>query len=103
MCIRDSTHTIEDIVEQGAGTSVVAADKLGKLHVRPIRQRMDQGEAEVIGLHLSGGTVLSVTPDHKVFTDRGWLEAGELPTGDRVAKDLPRSLAHAGAETPRPG
>ncbi len=92
------THTIEDIVEQGAGTSVVAADKLGKLHVRPIRQRMDQGEAEVIGLHLSGGTVLSVTPDHKVFTDRGWLEAGELTTGDRVAR--PRQWIGFGEHEP---
>src|SRR5438309_7661824 len=37
------THRIEDIVEKGDGESVVAADKLGKLHVRPITQRFDQG------------------------------------------------------------
>ena len=46
------THRIEDIVERGEGTAVVAADKAGKLHVRPIVARMDQGEHEVIGLHL---------------------------------------------------
>src|SRR5947207_2895559 len=39
------THRVEEIVEQGQGDSVVAADKVGKLHVRPIVQRFDQGEA----------------------------------------------------------
>src|SRR5438876_10990334 len=65
------THLIEDIVENGEGTSVVAADKLGKLHVRPIVQRFDQGEAEVIGLCLRDGTSLWVTHDHKILTDKG--------------------------------
>jgi recombination protein RecA len=80
------TSRIEDIVEHGAGGHVVAADKVGGLHVRPITQRFDQGEAEVIGLHLRDGTELWVTPDHKVMSDRGWIEAGELTTSDRVAR-----------------
>src|ERR671919_581198 len=63
------THRIEDIVGQGAGGSVVAADKLGQLHVRPIVERFDQGEAECVGLKLRDGTELWVTPDHKVLTD----------------------------------
>ncbi len=79
------TRPIEDIVG-GAGTSVVAADKVGQLHVRPILQRFDQGEAEVITLGLRDGTALRVTPDHQVMTDRGWREAGELAVGDRVAR-----------------
>jgi len=92
------THRIEDIVERGEGTSVVAADKVGKLHVRPIVQRFDQGEAEVIGLRLRDGTTLWVTPDHKILTDAGWREAGELQVGDRVAR--PRHLGGFGAEEP---
>src|SRR5205085_8480576 len=52
------THRIEDIVERGEGAAVMAADKLGKLHVRPIVQRMDQSEQPVIGLHLRDGTAL---------------------------------------------
>jgi recombination protein RecA len=80
-----TTHRIEDIVA-GAGESVVAADKAGKLHVRPIVQRFDQGEAQVIALGLGDGIALRVTPDHKVMTDRGWMEAGELAVGDRVAR-----------------
>jgi recombination protein RecA len=84
------THRIEDIVERNEASHVVASDKIGGLHVRPITQRFDQGEAEVIGLRLRNGTVLRVTPDHKVMTDAGWRQAGELSVGDRLAR--PRSF-----------
>ncbi|HZD68394.1 MAG TPA: LAGLIDADG family homing endonuclease [Actinomycetes bacterium] len=80
------THRIEDIVDAAVGSSVVAVDKLGQLHTRPIVGRMDQGEQEVIGLHLRDGTDLWVTPDHQVLTDRGWRQAGELTAGDHVAR-----------------
>ncbi len=80
------THRIEDIVTEGRGHAVVAADKLGQLHARPIVQRFDQGEADCVGLQLRDGTALWVTPDHKVLTDTGWREAGELIVGDRVAR-----------------
>jgi recombination protein RecA len=94
------THRIEDMVDHGEGASVVAADKLGKLHVRPIRTRLDQGEQDVIGLHLRGGTALWVTPDHRVLTDRGWREAGQLAVGDRVAR--PRQTFTFGEAEPIP-
>jgi len=80
------THRIEDIVERGEGSSVMAADKLGKLHVRPVINRFDQGEAECIGLKFRDGTTLWATPDHKVLTDTGWREAGELKAGDQIAR-----------------
>ena len=92
------THRIEDIVEHGEATSVVAADKLGKLHVRPIVARMDQGEHEVLGLHLRDGTALWATRDHEILTDRGWKQAGELVVGDRVAR--PRQVLAFGDEEP---
>ena len=91
------TRPIEEIVS-GAGSHVVAADKAGELHVRPIIQRFDQGEAEVITLGLGDGTRLRVTPDHRVMTDRGWLEAAELTVGDRVAR--PRRWLGFGDERP---
>ena len=92
------TSRIEDVVEHDAGGSVVAVDKLGKLHTRPIVTRMDQGEAEVIGLHFRDGTELWATPDHRVLTDRGWREAGELTPGDAVAR--PRRIGTFGSEEP---
>jgi recombination protein RecA len=94
------THRIEDIVERGEGSAVVAADKLGKLHVRPITQRFDQGEREVIGLHLRDGTALWVTPDHKVLTEKGWRPAGELGVGDTLAR--PRQTLGFGDVEPVP-
>jgi recombination protein RecA len=94
------THRIEDIVERNEGSHVVASDKIGGLHVRPITQRFDQGEAEVIGMRLRDGTVLRVTPDHKVMTDTGWREAGELSVGDRLAR--PRSFMGFGDAEPVP-
>ena len=94
------THTIEDIVDNTAGGHVVAADKLGKLHVRPIVNLFDQGEGDVIGLRLRDGTELRVTPDHKVLTDRGWFEAGELVVGDRLAR--PRRAIGFGDTEPVP-
>ena len=90
------THRIEDIVDRDEGTSVVAVDKLGKLHSRPIVTRMDQGEHEVIGLHLRGATVLNVTADHEVLTSTGWRQAGDLAIGDRLAR--PRRALGFGEE-----
>ncbi|MHB1911526.1 MAG: intein-containing recombinase RecA [Acidimicrobiales bacterium] len=92
------THRIEDIVERGDGAAVMAADKSGKLHVRPIVGRMDQGEFEVIGLRLRDGTQLWVTKDHKVMTDRGWRQAGEMSVGDCLAR--PRRALGFGTKEP---
>ena len=94
------THRIEDMVEGGEGASAVAVDKLGKLHIRPVTARMDQGEREVIGLHFRDGTALWATSDHRVLTDRGWREAGELVTGDCVAR--PRRVLGFGDSEPVP-
>ncbi len=69
------THRIEDIVDQQLPVHVVAADKNGALHVRPVTSWLDQGEQEVIGLKLRDGTTLWVTPDHKIMTEQGWHEA----------------------------
>jgi recombination protein RecA len=92
------THRIEEIVEQGAGTAVVAADKAGGLHVRPITRRFDQGEAECVGLRLADGTELWVTPDHRLLTDTGWREAGGVALGDRLGR--PRRFLGFGSAEP---
>jgi recombination protein RecA len=94
------THTIEDIVERGVGTSVWASDKKGQLHIRPIIGRMNQGEQQVITLKLRGGGSLRATPDHLIMTEHGWQKAGELSVGDRVAR--PRRAGGFGTSQPVP-
>jgi recombination protein RecA len=94
------THTIEGIVDEGQGVSVWAMDKNGQLHVRDVSARMNQGEQEVISLTLRSGESLQVTPDHRIFTERGWVKAGELEVGDRVAR--PRRAGGFGDAEPIP-
>ena len=88
------THRIEDIVDNRIPVSVVAAAKDYTLHVRPVTNWFDQGEQDVIGLRLQGGTDLWVTPDHQILTDRGWQLTGNLDPGDRVAR--PRQMQGLG-------
>jgi len=92
------THRIEDIVDNRLPVSVVAAEKDGTLHVRPVLAWFDQGEQDVIGLRLRGGAVLWATHDHKIMTDQGWKAAGQLGIGDRVAQ--PRRFGGFGIREP---
>ena len=84
--ISGETHRIEEIVDGRLPVHVIAADKNGRLHARPVVSWLDQGEQEVLGLRVKGGAEIWVTPDHQILTDRGWREAGELTKGDRVAR-----------------
>jgi recombination protein RecA len=92
------THRIEEIVEQRLPVHVVASDKLDKLQIRPVMSWFDQGEQDVIGVRIKGGAELWATADHKIMTDRGWVEAGSLSTGDRVAR--PRAFLGFGDAKP---
>ena len=93
-----TTHRIEDIVDNRLPVSVVAAEKDGTLHARPVVAWFDQGEQDVIGLRLRGGAVLWATSDHKIMTDQGWKTAGQLGIGDRLAQ--PRRFGRFGDQEP---
>jgi recombination protein RecA len=92
------THRIEDIVDGRLAVSVVSAAKDNRLHVRPVVSWFDQGMQQVLGLRTEGGNTLRVTPDHKVLTDRGWMVAGDLQVGDRLAR--PRQFLGFGDAEP---
>jgi hypothetical protein len=83
--VTDESHPIEDVVERGTGTSVLAADAEGNLHARAITGRFDQGEQEVVPVELDNEMVLWCTPDHRVMTLMGWVEARSLRPGTLVA------------------
>jgi len=96
--VTGQTHLIEDIIDGRLPVHVVAADKAGILHSRPVVSWFDQGEQDVIGLRLRDGTELWVTPDHQVLAEGGWRLAGELTAGDRVAR--PRKFGGFGEAEP---
>ncbi|RFD25419.1 recombinase RecA [Mycobacterium uberis] len=94
------THRIEDVVDGRKQIHVVAVAKDGMLYARPVVSWFDQGMQDVIGLRIAGGTTVWVTPDHKVLTECGWRQAGELRKGDRVAQ--PRRFERFGTSAPIP-
>ena len=96
--VTGTTHRIEDVVEGRKQIHVVAAAKDGTLHARPVVSWFDQGTQDVIGLRIAGGTTVWATPDHKVLTEYGWRQAGELRKGDRVAQ--PRRFGGFGDSPP---
>ncbi len=96
--VTGTTHRIEDVVDGRKQIHVVAAAKDGTLHARPVVSWFDQGTQDVIGLRIAGGTTVWATPDHKVLTEYGWRQAGELRTGDRVAQ--PRRFDGFGDSAP---
>jgi recombination protein RecA len=92
------THRIEDIVDGHLPVSVVSAAKDNSLHIRPVVSWFDQGVQQVLGLRTEGGNTLRVTPDHKVFSDQGWVLAGDVKVGDRLAR--PRRFLGFGTAEP---
>ncbi|MEB3064571.1 intein-containing recombinase RecA [[Mycobacterium] zoologicum] len=98
--VTGATHRIEDVVDERRQIHVAAAAKDGTLHVRPVVSWFDQGTQDVVGLQIAGGATLWATPDHKVLTEHGWRQAGELRAGDRVAQ--PRRFDGFGDNEPIP-
>ena len=94
------TRPIEELAEVEDSLMVWAADKNGTFHLRPVLNWFDQGEQDTIGLSLRDGTDLVVTPDHRILTEHGWRQAGELQVGDYVAR--PRRVGGFGDEEPVP-
>jgi recombination protein RecA len=96
--VTGTTHRIEDVVDGRKQIHVVAAAKDGTLHARHVVSWLDQGTQDVIGLRIAGGATVWATPDHKVLTEYGWRQAGELRKGDRVAQ--PRRFEGFGDSAP---
>lgn len=56
----------------------------GKTQARPAVS-VPSGTKECVTIRLRTGEVLTLSTDHKVLTWKGWVPAGELEPGDRVA------------------
>lgn len=75
-----SIRSVHEKVQSGEHVEVMSFnDKLNKLEFNRVSFSINtKKEAEVVRLKLKNGKTLLLTPDHKVFTDKGWIEAGSL-------------------------
>ncbi|MGC8971838.1 MAG: LAGLIDADG family homing endonuclease [bacterium] len=54
-------------------------------NIYPLGKAFRTGRKKVIRITTKAGFEIKVTPDHKILTDRGWIEAGKLsPNKDKV-------------------
>jgi len=76
----DARVYCEDLLNgtDGSASSVLRCES------RPISQAMSTGTKETIKLVTKAGYELVATPDHRIMTPGGWVQAGSLRPGDRV-------------------
>ncbi|MFB6124213.1 MAG: LAGLIDADG family homing endonuclease [Haloferacaceae archaeon] len=74
----------EDLYEQGTATDVVVDGRLSESRTKEASSVYETGEKDVYKLTTEEGYELRLTADHRVMTDDGWVEAGELDAGATV-------------------
>lgn len=63
----------------------VADEKTGYFKIGRMSDIVQSGVKEVLGLKTAKGHRLKCSKDHQILTDGGWVKAGELRKGDRIA------------------
>ena len=76
--------TAEELYEQGVARDVVVDGRRSEERVKEASSVYRTGEKEVYRLTTEEGYELRLTADHRVMTDDGWVEAGNLDPGDTV-------------------
>jgi len=74
----------EELYEQGVARDVVVDGRLSEDQVKEASSVYKTGEKDVYKLTTEEGYELRLTVDHRVMTDDGWVEAGDLDAGDTV-------------------
>ena len=85
-----------DEVDPGSGIHVQGVDEHFRQQTARATNWVCNGEREVVRLKLRNGMELTGTPDHRVLTERGWKQIGELAGDDYVA--VPRHLVAGGPD-----
>jgi tRNA-splicing ligase RtcB len=83
-----------------AADAVVCLDAGIARPVDPTLGGVPRGRSQVLQLELSNGRELRLTPDHRVMTPRGWIEAQHLDVGDSVLCSPYVGLEHEPFELP---
>lgn len=58
-------------------------EKINKKLVKPVEQLHQRPfNGEIIDIELESGKILTITGNHKIFTERGWIPASEINEND---------------------
>ncbi|WP_049983030.1 intein-containing adenosylcobalamin-dependent ribonucleoside-diphosphate reductase [Halorubrum sp. BV1] len=74
----------EELYEQGVARDIVVDGRLSEETLKEASSVYKTGEKDVYKLTTEEGYELRMTTDHRVMTDDGWVEAGDLDAGDTV-------------------
>ncbi len=74
----------EDLYEQGVARDIVVDGRLSEETLKEASSVYKTGQKDVYKLTTEEGYELCLTAEHRVMTDDGWVEAGELEAGDIV-------------------
>ena len=74
----------EELYDQGVARDVVVDGRLSEETLKEASSVYKTGEKDVYQLTTEEGYELRLTADHRVMTDDGWVEAGDLDAGDTV-------------------
>ena len=74
----------EELYEQGVARDVVVDGRLSEETLKEASSVYKTGEKDIYKLTTEEGYELRLTDDHRVMTENGWVEAGNLDAGDTV-------------------
>jgi replicative DNA helicase len=69
----------------GTAPQVVAMSEAQKLVIAQAECVFSKGEKAILEVRLASGRKVRVTPQHRLYGANGWVRAGELAMGDRLA------------------
>ena len=87
--VNDLTTGRRSVAELGPVSVDSMDEETGQFHTRQA-SAFESGNKDCLRLSLAGGQQIELSTDHPVFTQDGWVEAGELQHDDLVA--TPRRL-----------
>jgi intein/homing endonuclease len=87
-----SWKTLKEMCEQGGSYQIISSDPHGRPLVAIANYVRNVGIKEVVDVHTDYPIPLRCTPDHKIFTNRGWVKAQHLTESDFIAAPHAGSL-----------
>ena len=78
-------RTVKELSENKAKFYVQAFDiESSKIVEKPAIAFKTKDNAKILQITTKSGKTIKLTPDHRVYTQRGWVEAGDLTKQDKI-------------------